>query len=180
MIPPLRLVRARTEFPTLNRHLHVVSTVHVKLLSCDVVALDSQKCRGLGYLLRSRKTLERNLGLYLRRDFRREGVHHFSRSIAWSDGICGYIEVRHFARQALGKCNDAAFAGRIVGLPEISGLTYYGADVNDASIFLIHHCLHCCMCAIERTVQIDIDHFHPVVLRHLAQTTIARDSGIVY
>ena len=86
----------------------------------------------------------------------------------------------HFQREGLGEGDDAALAGRVIGLAKCAHLPDDRADIDDAPEPLIDHGRHRRAGAVKRAVQVDIDHRCPVVIGHLAHASIARDTGVVH
>ncbi len=96
----------------------MVSTVHVQLLSGDVIPVGGKESSRFGNLLHGRETPEGNLRLDLSRNLFRNGIHHFGGSESRRNGISGDVELGHLQRESFGEGDDAALASRVVGLAE--------------------------------------------------------------
>jgi hypothetical protein len=86
---------------------------------------------------------------------------------------------RDLQRQRLREAMHAGLGCGIIGLPESALLPIDRRHIDDAPPFLLQHRLQHLLAHVEHAVEIGAQHHIPVVRRHLAQTLVARDAGVI-
>src|SRR6056297_26058 len=166
--------------PSAFHVLHVNAAVNVDLLAGDVIPLRGQENHGAGNFFRFAKTTHRNPGNDLFADVLRNLSQHFGFGEARGNGVDGNVVLGHFQCKGFGKRDDAALAGRIVGLPEVAGLSDERRDVDDATVLLIHHDLQHFRTGGVNAAQVGIQDVVPIVVGKLLHGFVFGDAGVVH
>ncbi len=112
-------------------------------------------------------------------NFLRHGGNHLGVDVAGRDGVDGDALGGAFEGQGLREAVHAGLGGRVVGLAHLALAAVDRRDVDDAAEAAGAHGVDDEAAHVEDRVEIDVDHFAPLLGRHLVKHCVAGDAGVV-
>src|SRR5215207_9894514 len=157
----------------------VDTAVYIDRLARDVVTVFYKVADGPGDLFRFSEAAEGHLFAELLLGFLGDVGDHIGLYESWADGVDGDPEAGQFLGCRLGEAEQAGLGRRVVGLPNVAGLSDEGAHVDDLAPALVRHVRQHRVDRVEGAIEVYLYDLVPVVDGELPERADDVDPGVV-
>src|SRR5688572_17871729 len=159
---------------------HHHPAVHVPHLSGDVAGAGrGQEAHHLGDVGGFAEPSEGNRLPHLVLLFLVQGIGHRGPDVARRDRVDGHAARRELPGQGTGQTDDARLGGGVIGLAGVAHQSHHRGDVDDAAALLLEQGARGGAAAVERALEVRVEHLVPLQVGHAQEKAVARDSRVV-